>query len=406
VSPRLNKRRRTGSRRSRSRPGRRWRLVAAGVLAVALGLVGFFYVGGPRLRELVVAKMPVLEPAPPYEQPLELPDQLARIDHAFYVALFRLGVEEENVSFESVKRQRQEGREWEQARVRVGLPRGVSFQESRVEFARALAPLGKRLELIWKPKGKQVDLELHWDGLLTHRVQLERGPLRLARAKAAERLPRVALVMDDLGYDPDQVQRLIDLELPLTCSVLPHSPYGHQIAASATEAGLECLLHLPMEAEGLPRRKLGEGVLLMDMDAGQLLRTLREDLDDLPEVSGVNNHMGSLLTANEPRMKVVLGELKRRHLFFLDSRTTSHSLGYSLARQMGVRAAVRSVFLDNVQEKDAVLAQLAKLVSVARSEGQAVAICHPYPATFAALGEGLPQLGQKVQLVKVSALAQ
>jgi polysaccharide deacetylase 2 family uncharacterized protein YibQ len=211
--------------------------------------------------------------------------------------------------------------------------------------------------------------------------------------------------MDDLGYDLSQVKRLAALKLPVTCSVLPGSPYGPQVVEAASKAGIECLLHLPMEAEGVPVKRLGEGALLMDMDAGALLHTLRQDLLGLPGVKGVNNHMGSRLTANEPRMKVVLEELKRRHLFFLDSRTTSHSLGYSLAHQLGLRAASRDVFLDNVQDKDAVLSQLARLMSVARSQGEAVAICHPYPATFAALEEALPLLRGKAQLVAVSAIA-
>jgi hypothetical protein len=375
------------------------------IVVVFLGLAVLFYVKGPQLKQLVSKKMAALEPTPPYEQPLELPDQIARIDHAFYVALFRLGVKAEDVRFEDVERRHHQGREWEMARVRVGLPRRLSFEKTRGALTISLRPLGERLELTWEPQGKPGRLELRWDGLLTHRVDFREGPLRAAALLPAAKLPRVALVMDDLGYDLAQVERLIDLKLPITCSVLPHSPYGREVLRRAQASGLECLLHLPMEAEGLPVKKLGEGALLMEMDAGQLLRCLRDDLDDLPGVVGVNNHMGSKLTANEPRMKVVLGELKRRKLLFLDSRTTSRSLGYSLARRLGVRTAGRDIFLDTVQDKDAVLAQLAKLVSVAGSRGEAVAICHPYPATFEALKEALPRLEKQVRLVPVAEMA-
>ena len=104
-------------------------------------------------------------------------------------------------------------------------------------------------------------------------------------------------------------------------------------------------------------------------------------------------------------MRVILAELKRRGLFFLDSRTSNRSVGWELAGQMGLRAARRRVFLDNVQSKDAVLAQLFRLVGVARSEGEAVAICHPHPATFEALEQALPELRAQVRLVNVSALA-
>ncbi|MFH0809698.1 MAG: divergent polysaccharide deacetylase family protein [Pseudomonadota bacterium] len=387
--------------------GRNRRLVALGavVVVVALGLGVLMYLAGPRLKGLF--HLPGRREAGPlYEQTEDLPGFVARVDHALYGALFRLGVEAEAISFERVERRRLDGKEWEEAHVRVRLPRRVGLKAAQAEMLRSLAPFGKRLSTTWQTGANGGRLYVRWDGLLTHCVELHRG-LRVPKALVAPPpapLPRVAVVMDDLGYDPGQFERVKKLRAEITCSVLPLSPHGRRIAQLAAEAGLECLLHLPMEAEGLPLKKLGDGALLMDMDAGQLLHALREDLNDLPRVSGVNNHMGSLLTANAPRMKVVLRELKRRNLFFLDSRTTSRSLGCSLAEKMGVKTAGRSIFLDDVQDKAAVLAQLAKLVSVARSQGKAVAICHPYPATLGALEEGLPSLKGKVRLVPVSRL--
>lgn len=409
MAPRPNKRRPASRRRwdRRPPPRRNWRLVAAGALiaVVFVGLGALLYVKGPRLKELVNQRVAGLESVPPYEQPHELPDQIARIDHAFYVTLFRLGVKARDVRFVHVERRRHQGREWEQARVKVGLPERVSFERVKTSLERALTPLGEELELAWVPQGRQERLEVRWGGLLTHQVDFSAGPLKAARPRGEGELPRVVLVMDDLGYDERHIERLVALKLPVTCSVLPYSPHGRQVLRQASEAGLECLLHLPMEAEGLPVKKLGEGALLMEMDAGQLLRRLRDNLEELPGVTGVNNHMGSRLTANEPRMKVVLAELKRRGLLFLDSRTTPRSRGYELARQMGVRSADRDIFLDTVQRKGAVLAQLNKLISLAESRGEAVAICHPYPETFEALEEAAPRLRSQVRLVKVVELA-
>jgi len=374
-------------------------------VVLLLGLAGVFYYKGSQLKHIVTQRLNGLDSMPPYEQPRELPDQIARIDRAFYVALFRMGVKAEDVRFERVEHHSKDGHEWEQANIRVTLPRGTPPGVARSRINRALAPLGERLTARYEVEDKLGRLELRWDGMLTHRVELREGAGRTtARPREPAKLPRVAIIMDDIGYDLHQVQRLVDLGYPVTCSVLPFSPYGREAVTRASAAGLECLLHLPMEAEGVPIKRLGEGALLMEMDAGQILRGLRDDLGDLPKVSGVNNHMGSAFTANEPRMKVILAELKRRGLFFVDSRTTSRSQGYRLAEEMGVRSAGRDVFLDVVQDKEAILAQLGKLVSMANSKGEAVAICHPYPATFAALSEALPQLKGNVKLVPVSAL--
>ncbi len=375
-------------------------------VAVVVG-AGLYLLGGPRLAGLFRLKMPGLQPPPPpYEQPLGLPGQVARIDRAIFGALFRLGLSTEDVHFERVERLRTAaGGCYEQARVRVELPPAVSVKAARAELSRSLAGLGGRLSASWRSEAGRTRGELFWDGLLTHSLELCRRPEALARPSAPlGELPQVALVMDDLGYDLGQTRRLIGLKLPVTASVLPHSPHGRESLELASEAGLECLAHLPMEAEGLPAKRLGEGALLMDMDAGELLRTLREDLDALPGVDGANNHMGSALTASEPRMRVILGELKRRGLVFLDSRTSSGTLGFSLAGELGLKAAERDIFLDTVQDKEAVLAQLARLASVARSQGRAVAICHPYPATFEALKEGLPALRRQVRLVRLSEL--
>ena len=299
------------------------------------------------------------------------------------------------------------GRHWEVAHVRVDLPRGLAPERVRGELGRELAPLGSHARLAWEPAGRPGRFDLYWEGLRTHRVDLLPRPAQPMTGPAPEpgEMPRVALVMDDLGWDLRQIERLISLKAPITASVIPHSPHGRESVRLAGAAGLECLAHVPMEAEGVSTNRLGEGALVTGMDAFELRRTLDGDLDDVPGVKGVNNHMGSRLTADESRMRVILAELKRRGLFFLDSRTSNRSVGWELAGQMGLRAARRRVFLDNVQSKDAVLAQLFRLVGVARSEGEAVAICHPHPATFEALEQALPELRAQVRLVNVSALA-
>jgi polysaccharide deacetylase 2 family uncharacterized protein YibQ len=141
------------------------------------------------------------------------------------------------------------------------------------------------------------------------------------------------------------------------------------------------------------------------MADAELRKTLADDLDAVPNATGVNNHMGSVLTANADAMRVVMGELAQRRLFFLDSRTTAKTVAYRLAREAGVPSAERDVFLDDIAEKKAIAAQLARLEALAQRHGTAVAIGHPYPETVESLLEWLPTLAEKdLALVPASQL--
>jgi polysaccharide deacetylase 2 family uncharacterized protein YibQ len=125
----------------------------------------------------------------------------------------------------------------------------------------------------------------------------------------------VAIIIDDLGYDRHLAEKLIDLNAPLTLSILPHSPHQESIARLAHDRGLEVMLHLPMEPVEYPEINPGPGVLLAAMGPDELLRVLEEDLAAVPHIQGVNNHMGSRLTARSEQMYQVFSVLKRRGFF-------------------------------------------------------------------------------------------
>jgi hypothetical protein len=162
-----------------------------------------------------------------------------------------------------------------------------------------------------------------------------------------------------------------------------------------------------MEPKGYPEVNAGEGVLLLAMNDGVLLEKLRETLAALPSVVGVNNHMGSRFSEDEDKMRVVLGEIKQRGLFFVDSRTSAESRGYSLAVQMGIPAAERDVFLDNIQSAQAIGSELRRLAQLARLKGKAIGIAHPHEVTLEVLRQALPQLRQEgIELVAVSQVLQ
>lgn len=217
-------------------------------------------------------------------------------------------------------------------------------------------------------------------------------------------LPRVALIIDDLGYDRAAAERLLELGAPLTFAVLPHSPHQVAIARAAHARGIEVMLHLPMEPMEYPDVNPGPGTLLASMTADELLRTLEDDLRAVPHVSGVNNHMGSRLTTRSEQIYQVFTVLKRRNLYFVDSRTTDETVCRPSARLFQLPFAQRDVFLDHAHDAAAIRRQIREVVRIARQKGEAVAIGHPHPATLAVLREELPELRRQVEIVPASRL--
>jgi polysaccharide deacetylase 2 family uncharacterized protein YibQ len=219
--------------------------------------------------------------------------------------------------------------------------------------------------------------------------------------------PQVAIVIDDLGWDRQVAESLLALDAPLSFAILPAAPYQLYIAQEAQRRGRDVLLHLPMEPHGYPQINPGHDALLSHMQADELAAHLERALQALPSVVGVNNHMGSRLTENRAAMRVVMQHLKQHNLFFLDSRTSQHSLAYRIAREMGVRAAQRHIFLDHDVRQGTIAKRLYDLVALANTHGQAIGIGHPYPETLQALQEALPTLRQSgIELVPVSHLVQ
>ncbi len=226
-----------------------------------------------------------------------------------------------------------------------------------------------------------------------------------APAPAATSKPRIAIVIDDMGWELPIAQDLLALDHPLSFAVLPHAPYQLQIAEAALQHKRDLLLHLPMEPHGYPRVNPGPNALLNHMHSGQMAKLVRTALEALPHVVGVNNHMGSKLTENAKAMRVVMRELKRYDLFFLDSRTSSDSQAHQIAREMGIPTAKRHVFLDNNVEQTHISDQLHRLAEMASQQGYAIGIGHPYPETLSALKHTLPVIRRAgIRVVPISRL--
>jgi uncharacterized protein len=217
-------------------------------------------------------------------------------------------------------------------------------------------------------------------------------------------LPSIAIIIDDIGYDAKIAEKFIGLNAAITLSILPHSPYQQKIIKMARDKGLDLMLHLPMEPLEYPAVNPGPGALMTTMLPDVLIRQLNDDLDAVPYIKGVNNHMGSKLTASSDQMNQILSSIKKRDLFFIDSRTTAESQARSSARLFQVPYAERDVFLDNVQDPESIRKQFRLLLQKALINGQALAIGHPHVLTFQILQEELPEIQKKVTIVPASSM--
>ena len=234
----------------------------------------------------------------------------------------------------------------------------------------------------------------------------EKAPIEKPAAKPKIppkiKLPRVAIIIDDLGYDKRIAEKFLELDAVFTFAILPFSPFQKNIAKRAQDKGFEVMLHLPMEPQGYPKVDPGPGTLLTTMTPDQLISQLQKNLDTLPSVKGVNNHMGSKLTAESSQLYQIFSILKKRGLFFVDSRTTAKTLCKPSARKFKVPFAQRNVFIDHNQQPAYIRKQTKKLIEIAHRQGEAVGIAHPHSTTYTVLKEMLPELKENVLLVPAS----
>ncbi|UCF96527.1 MAG: divergent polysaccharide deacetylase family protein [Spirochaetaceae bacterium] len=215
---------------------------------------------------------------------------------------------------------------------------------------------------------------------------------------------RVAVVIDDVGYSLEELQVFLDFPAPVSLSVLPNLPYSREAARRIVEAGKELLLHLPMEA--VNGNDPGPGVIRTTHSEEEIRSLLDSNFSQVPRAVGMNNHMGSRATADERVMNVVMEYLQLKRHVFLDSRTTTETLGAATARTYAVPYLERDIFLDNEPQIEEIEKALASGIEVARKKGYAILIGHVRnPQIVDVLGRSLSELKRSgVELVSLSAL--
>jgi polysaccharide deacetylase 2 family uncharacterized protein YibQ len=242
----------------------------------------------------------------------------------------------------------------------------------------------------------------------THRLTIRRlAPQAVVQHLRETRpLPRVAIVIDDFGYQRGGVVReILELKLPLSISILPGLRYSRAILDEARAQGRCVLLHLPMAGTGPEDPDLPP--ITPGMGDAEIASRVGEAMESLPGVDGVNNHQGSLATTDPRVMRAVCAALKPYDVFFLDSLTSAKSVAYTVALESGLRAASNTLFLDDATDRrEDVEDRIRELIRIARKQGSAVGIGHPHPWTLEALRASIDVLdAAEIEIVTVCEMA-
>jgi uncharacterized protein len=229
--------------------------------------------------------------------------------------------------------------------------------------------------------------------------------LRAAAAPEQTGPARLAIIIDDVGYNRRNARDFLALGVPLTFSILPQVPYSVDLAETIHRAGHEIMLHQPMQPHNSDIDP-GPGALYVQHTRAEIETIIQKNLRELPFACGVNNHMGSLFTESRSRVIDMLDVFRQQSFFFVDSFTSSRSVAFRTARELKMVSAYRNVFIDNEDEAGYIHRQLLMAQRRAQRTGSAIAIAHPRPATVQVLDGFLHEIRDSgIELVYASAVA-
>jgi polysaccharide deacetylase 2 family uncharacterized protein YibQ len=216
--------------------------------------------------------------------------------------------------------------------------------------------------------------------------------------------PKVAFIIDDLGYETEVAKKMMELEFPVALSILPFLQYSEFIAEEGRKNNQEIMLHLPMESSNSSANP-GPGAIKSYMTEEEIRQAVRDCILNFPYIIGTNNHMGSKITEDREIMEIILEEIREYNLFFIDSITTKDSIAYEVAQEMEIKSAVRSVFVDNENDMEYIKGQMLEVQETALREGEVIAIGHSRINTFYVLKRMVPELIKAgIEIVPVSEL--
>jgi polysaccharide deacetylase 2 family uncharacterized protein YibQ len=251
----------------------------------------------------------------------------------------------------------------------------VSSPEHLQDIASRLSRVAGRLDCSVskssRDSGTQIRIERYTLPLQT--LTFVPGPQEQAGHKSRA---RAAFIIDDVAYETVSMDQFASLGIPLTFAILPREKHSGELARKATALHFPVMLHLPMEPKDVVHNDPGPSALMLKMTDSELKSQFDRDVASVPDIVGINNHMGSAFTEDEPHMRLVLGWIKKRNLYFLDSRTSGKSVGCKAAGAEGVPCLANQTFLDNADDVKSIEAQLDLVMNLALKRGQTIAIGH------------------------------
>lgn len=346
-------------------------------------------------------------------------EKLFAIEEGLRETLTSLGISAPDSTLELTASQPMGGSEFQYKYYEVILPPDILTDRFLTDFRAGLIHRVPRIaikEIEFDSKTHQVIVKV--EGVSTHTIIVSRSreevddqPQQVKPTPEPKTVPewlktggpKIALIIDDIGYRSQIDKKFLEIDAELTFSILPYSPGGLEFARTAHDLGREIMLHMPMEPIDYPAKKPGEGALYVTTSSEEITKLIDQALDSVPYVSGINNHMGSRFTQVRPLMAVFLDAIDRKNLYFIDSRTYLDSIAYDMAQEISLPSAVRNVFLDHDPEFVKVAEKIGELAAIANRKGFAVGIGHPHMATLEALKVYIPGLQQRgIQVVSAS----
>ena len=250
--------------------------------------------------------------------------------------------------------------------------------------------------------------QVHFGNQLTHLLlvfKIAKIDIPEVKKETAGSLPRMAIIIDDIGYRPLAADDLKGLGIKVTAAVIPNAPYAESEAQSLRRFGIETIIHLPMESKNSEKNHLEDQLITSDSTSAEISAFVRKAITVVPGARGANNHMGSLITSSRELSARVLKILKEENLFFIDSRTAPRSVAYDIAKELHIKTYYRSVFLDDIQDYTLTVGQIRRLVAMAKRTGKSLGIGHPFETTLAALRDSASWLSrQNLSIVPASDL--
>jgi len=220
-----------------------------------------------------------------------------------------------------------------------------------------------------------------------------------------DKTPKIAFIIDDIGYHDTDANDLKKIGIPITGSIIPSTPYAREEGSKLYAFGLEMMIHLPMQAKDTNLKYPKSEFVVMSSTINDIIKLIDDAKKKIPYARGLNNHMGSLITSNRAMITKVLTIVKKRKLFFIDSRTTATTVAGEIAKEMGVKTASKDIFIDHIQTYEESIKRINILIRIALHNGKGIAIGHPHQTTFQAIKDSVKKIRDKgIDIVFVSSL--